>query len=141
MDRWAKEGARRLENLAQMNCTKGLSGHSRGMSGIEVIIALGILGLIGVVFLGSLSTALKVSYLADEKSVAESLAQSEMEYVKSQDYEDAPWSYNTSSNGYTIQVAADALNNPDDGIQRITVIIYHDTKEVLTLEDYKVDRD
>jgi len=157
MARWAKEGARRLKNLAQINCTKGLRGHSKGISGIEVIIALGILGLVAVVFLSGLSTALKASYLADERSVAESLARSEMEYVKSQEYEEgASPSYEKTDvespvySGYTVSVDAppidpdtgDPLGNPSDdmGIQEITVTVKHADKEVFILEDYKVAR-
>ena len=97
MARWAKEGARRLKNLTQINSTEGLRGYSKGMSGIEVIIALGILGLAAIVFLSGLSTALKATYLADERSVAQSLARSEMEYVKSQRYCDVAWDYTITS--------------------------------------------
>lgn len=141
MARWAKEGARRLKNLAQMNCTRCLRGHSKGMSGIEVIIALGILGLVAIVFLSGLSTALKASYLADERSVAESLARSEMEYVKSQEYETTEYDVIPDvPDDYSIQVTAESLDTPDDGIQKITVTVSHDSEVVFTLEGYKADR-
>jgi len=145
-----------------------LRGNSKGVGLIEVIIALAILGIVAVAFLGGLSTALHATFIADERSVAQSLATSQMEYVKSQGYitndvqaeypkldsSDVPGGYNIKSldrNGnvfddgvHIIGVPWDAANgtvsSKDDGIQKVTVIIYHDTKKVLTLEDYKVNR-
>jgi len=119
------------------------TGNSKGVSAIEVIIALAILGIIAVAFLGGLSTALNATSIADERSVAQSLAQSQMEYIKSQDYVYDATEYDVISDvpdGYTIQVVAEPLNTPDDGIQKITITIKHQGNEVLTLEDYKVDR-
>ena len=40
---------------------------------------------------------------------------------------------------YSVSIYADPLNNPDDGIQKITVTVKHHDKEVITLESYKVD--
>jgi len=140
------------------------------MSGIEVIVALGILGLVAVVFLGGLSTALKGSYLADEKSVAESLARSEMEYVKSQEYSTDAWSYSVDTSGsssaavpswfdsshalsseyggYSVEVGAEDFDADEDGdadaddegIRRITAVVKHNSEEVFVLASYKVDR-
>ena len=117
---------------------RGLVVSRKGMTGIEVIVALGLLGLTAVVFLGGLSTALKASYLADERSVAESLARSEMEYVKSQPYSTDPWSYTVTTSGssatagpswfdpghalsaecagYSVQVSAEDFDADGDGV-------------------------
>jgi len=65
----------------------------KGFTLVEVIIALAILGVIGIAFLGALATASKSVVVADEQATSESLARSEMEYVKSQDYSCADWSY------------------------------------------------
>jgi prepilin-type N-terminal cleavage/methylation domain-containing protein len=64
-----------------------------GFTLIEVIIALGLLGVIGIAFLGTLATSSSGIIVSDERATAESLARSEMEYVKSHDYGVAPWSY------------------------------------------------
>jgi type II secretory pathway pseudopilin PulG len=149
---------------------KGLGTWRKGMTGIEVLVALGILGLVAVVFLGGLSTALKASYLADERSVAESLARSEMEYVKSQEYSTDAWSYTVTTSGssstaqpswfdpghalsaeyagYSVEVGAEdfdadedgELDADDEGIRRITDAVKHNSEEIFVLASYKVDR-
>ena len=123
--------------------SKALKGSSRGISIVEVLIAVAILGLLSVAFLGGLLTAFKAISSADEHSVAQNLAQGQMEYVKSQDYVYDAISYNAISDiptNYTIQVAAESLHTPDDGIQKITVTVSHQADVVFILEGYKVDR-
>lgn len=121
-----------------------LRGKSRGAGAIEAIIALGILGLVAVAFIGGLSTTLKAVSVADEQSTAQAIAQSEMEYVKSLPYEYGTTGYGTDPNlalnGYAFAAVAAPLHDPDDGIQKVMVTVKHHDKEVLTLEDYKVDR-
>lgn len=78
-----------------------LRGNSRGVTLIEVLIAVAILGLVAVAFLSALATASTAIIIADERTTAESLARSELEYVKSQDFSlpcpGSPWSYQASS--------------------------------------------
>jgi len=131
-----------------------------------VIIALAILGVIAVAFLGGLMTSLKAVSIADERSTAQSLAQSQMEYVKSQDYSSAPaggdvtyLKIDLSENPYyfvkSINQAGDTVDDikgvpwdtengqpstNDEGLQKVTIIVQHSDKGVFTLEDYKVDR-
>lgn len=137
----------------------------KGFTLIEVIIALAILGIIGIAFLGALATASKAVAIADERASSESLARSEMEYVKSQDYSLADWSYelpsgtsptgqfpdwwdfddpHTLPDGYTgfiVTVNAVPLHATDDGIQKITVTIkYLDDDTIIDLEGYKTAR-
>ena len=127
---------------------KKLNRNQKGQTLIEVLIAVALLGMIAVAFLGGLVTVFRADIIADERSVAQSLATSQMEYVKSLLYEyGASPSYEQTDvpspdhPGYTISVAAEPLHDPDDGIQKITLIICRDTpKELLTLEGYKVSR-
>ncbi len=138
---------------------KALRGNSKGVGALEVIIALAILGVTASAFLSGLFTAFRADIIADERSVAQSLAASEMEYVESQDYSGGNWSYTVASSGstspnepswfnpsralpsncdgYSADVAATEL---DTGLQEISAVIYHNANEVLTLKDYKVDR-
>ncbi len=136
--------------------------NEKGFSLIEVMIAIALLGIIGVAFLGALATASNAIFIADERATAESLARSQMEYVKNQDYSIAPWEYELplpadwpedslpswwednpstlpeSCDGYTVNVTAKPLPGEDDYIQKITVTIKHLEKpDVITLEGYR----
>lgn len=130
---------------------------SKGFSLIEVIIAMALLGIIGIAILGGLATASRTIFIADEQATAESLARSQMEAIKKAAYDaiNNPPNYSTSKisgipAGYDITITAQRLNpkgddpNNDDGIQLITVRVYHDDPNklnpVLKLEGYKVDR-
>jgi type II secretory pathway pseudopilin PulG len=74
-----------------------LRGSSRGVIAIEVIIGLVIMGIVAAAFLSGLATTLNATRIADEHSTAQSLAQSQMEYVKSRGYATDQWSYAVSS--------------------------------------------
>jgi len=125
--------------------------NEKGFTLIEVLVSLVLLGIIGAAFLGSLGTASNAIFVADEQATAESLARSQMEYVKNQDYIDysieghEEYEKITPSAGYDVYIAVDLLDpendglDDDDGIQKIIVTINHG-KEVITLVDYKVDR-
>ena len=134
---------------------KAFRGRSRGLSMLEVVIAIGLLGIIAVSILTALLTASAALVIADRRATADSLARSQMEYVKddsSNPYdENDPQSYeqdNVESIDYPgcfISVSAEPLHSPDDGIQLITVTITYyilgtENKKVerqFTLEDYK----
>jgi len=135
----------------------------RGFGLVEVIIALGLLGVIGIAFLGALATASNAIIVSDKRTTAESLARSEMEYVKSQDYIDYSMDphdvYDTlsSQSDYSIETSVEPFNpdgggsengvyneyggvfEQDDGIQLITVtvIFIPENKEIIELKGYK----
>lgn len=116
----------------------------RGITLVEVLVALALLGLIASAFLMAISTATKAIYIADERTTAESLARSQLEYVKELPYEYDATEYAIDTGltlgKYSLTVAVYWLHFPnDDGIQKITVTVQHHDYEVLTLEGYKVD--
>jgi prepilin-type N-terminal cleavage/methylation domain-containing protein len=139
--------------------------NEKGFSLIEIMIALALLGVIAVAFLGALATASNTIIVTDKHATAESLARSEMEFVKKQDYSSAPWNYTVTSsgrsstdppdnwwttspppllssdyNGYTVTVSAGLLqlHATDDGIQKITITVKHiSDDEVIILKGYK----
>ena len=123
------------------------TGRESGVTFIETVVALAILGVIAVAFLNGLTTTSKSVFIADEHTTAESLAQSQMEWVKN-----ASYSYNATTYSsapipsgkdylnYSTLITAEPLRNPDDGIQKIIVTIKRSDKGVTKLEGYKVDR-
>lgn len=125
---------------------KGWRKGEVGLTLIETLVALAILGTISVSFLNGLTTATKSVYLADEHSTAVSLAQSQMEWLKNTSYSynatyaAAPLPDEKDYLNYSVVIAAEPLHNPDDGIQKIIVTIKRSEEAVIRLEGYKVDR-
>lgn len=58
----------------------------KGFSFIEILVGLALLGIIGVAFLSGLFTTFKGVAVSQEKVTTESLAKSQAEYIKAQDY-------------------------------------------------------
>jgi prepilin-type N-terminal cleavage/methylation domain-containing protein len=159
-----------LENVGKMKrvrlssqLRKAFRGSSRGFTLIEVLIALALMGIIAIAFLSALTTSSAAFIVADERATSESLARSQMEYVKNQDYIDYsdpdrdPQDYDVLAvypEGYAIEVVAEPIDpdtgepynegegafERDDGIQNITVTVSHNDKVIITMEGYKVDR-
>ncbi len=118
-----------------------------GVTLTETIVALGILGTIAVPFLSGQAAASKAIFIVDEQATAESLAQSQMEWVKNTDYvydateyPPAPISDDKDYSNYSVTITAEPLRSPDDGIQKITIAVSHSGGAVMRLEGYKVDR-
>ena len=132
---------------------KDFRGSSRGFSMLEVVIAIALLGIIAVSVLSALQTAALALISADRRATAESLARTQMEWVRYSDYDDDlaeghpqysldPQIQGTLPPDFSVVTTAIRLNkdvdpNDDDGIQEITVTVSHDGRVVVTLEDYK----
>ena len=119
-----------------MEMTKSESGASL----IETVVALALLGVIGVSFLGALATSSNSRLIADEHASARILAESQMEDIKKQTY---AFSYDpvpvpADYPGYYAVVDIDNLRNGN--IQKITVTIGHHNRDITSLESYKVNR-
>ena len=125
----------------------GLNRRELGITFLETVIALAILGAVSVSFLNGLTSASKSVFIVDKKTTAEIIAQSQMEWVKN-----ASYSYNATSYSavpipdgkdylqYSSVVSAEPVHTPDDGIQKITVSIQRSGESVYFLQGYKVDR-
>ena len=141
---------------------KAFQGRSRGFTLIEIVIAIALLGVVAIAILSSLSTASIALIIADKRATAESLARSQLEFVKNQPYNPAPnggeATYPEISgipDGYTIgsvnrddEIVEDVIGIPwdsgnntalyeDNGLQRIKVIVSRDSEVVITMENYK----
>ena len=129
-----------------------MRGNETGVTLIETLVALALLSIIAVVFLGGLTTVATATLIANEQATAESLARSQMEYVKSQgyiDYTDPEHEeyveFETVPVSYSVDFTVETIDDPDtgqplEGIQKITVIVSRNDDPVLTLEGYKVAR-
>jgi len=134
--------------LFQMGRKPGIFAcRESGVTLIETVVALAILGVIAVAFLNGLATTSRAVFIADERTTAESLAQSQMEWAKNVDYvydateySPAPMPGGKDYTKYSATIVAEPLHNPDDGIQKIAVTVKHSDKEVIKLEGYKADR-
>ena len=144
----------RLDSQAR----KAFQDSSRGFTMIEVLIAIAILGIISIGFLGALATTSLSVGRADERTVAESLARKQMEYVKNQVYQAAltggiatyqkisgiPEGYSIWSVNRNGTVVADIVGIPwdsannrpvnmpadkDVGLQKIALVIKHKDRE------------
>jgi prepilin-type N-terminal cleavage/methylation domain-containing protein len=65
---------------------KAFQGRSRGFTLVEVLITIALIGAISVAFFSFMSAATSALVHADERTIAESLARSQMEYAKNQGY-------------------------------------------------------
>ena len=134
--------------MVQMNrILKRVAGGESGTTFIETVVALALLGIIAAAFLSGLATTSRASIIIDEQATAESLGRSQMEWAKMIAYTVNATAYSPASipsgedyTGYSASIAAQSLNIPDDGIQKINVTVKHYDKEVIQLEGYKVDR-
>ena len=68
---------------------RAFQGSSRGFSLIEVAIAIALIGILAVAIMGALSYASTVLIMTDRQATAESLAKSQMEFIKNQEYDPA----------------------------------------------------
>ncbi len=114
---------------------------------LETAVALAVLGMVAVALLTGLAGAQRATMLAEGRSVAVSLAQSQMEHLKTVAYVSGAASYTPAAvpsagdyTGYSVSIAAAPLNVPDDGVQKITVTVARGGQQVLTMYGYKGNR-
>jgi prepilin-type N-terminal cleavage/methylation domain-containing protein len=111
----------------------------KGLSLIETIAAVAILGIISVAFLSALATTSNARATNDERTSAKILAESIIENIKTDAYSpDYTPVIPPEFPGYTAGVITTTERNGN--IQKISVTVSHQGHEVLTLESYKVDR-
>jgi len=124
---------------------------------METVVALAILGIVGVAFLNALSTSSKAVIMSQQNVAAESLAKSQVEYIKTQNYipvakygtGSPPKYYQTiaipadlASHGYSIEInPPETIIPPNETgpfeLQHIKVVIKCNGQGVLTVSVYR----
>ncbi len=118
----------------------------KGFALIETLVALALLGVIAVVFLGGIGTATKATIIADEQTTAESLVRSEIEYVKNCTYQYSATQYPVDPSinipdGWSMPApAVELVHATDDGIQKVTITVERNGEQKFSAQIYKVDR-
>lgn len=129
----------------------------KGFTLIEVLVGVAIFAAIGVALMTGLSTGYKSVGISQERTYAESLAKSQIEYIKTQDYisvvnydpNDPEKSYGITNipthmvaAGYTVEVNPPETIEPAGvsgyELQGITVKIKHHGATKLTITFYRV---
>jgi Tfp pilus assembly protein PilV len=127
------EGLARVKKRAQDQGGLGL---------VETLVAMAILGTSVVAFVVALSTGSIAVGEQGEEIVAQSLVRTQLEYTKSYPYDAEATTYPVvdSPDGYTISVAVASVPDTDADIQKITVTVFRESENIVTIEDYKVNR-
>jgi type II secretory pathway pseudopilin PulG len=118
----------------------------RGETLIEVVIAIGVIGIVMVGFLGALRGGMMTLISTDERQTAVSLAQSQMENVRMQpfltSYTPAPVPAEYA--GYSVAISADSINTRDVNMQNVKITVSHQGRAIImapgcTLESFRVN--
>jgi type II secretory pathway pseudopilin PulG len=117
----------------------------KGISLVETIAAVAILGIIAVAFLSALANTSSARATNDERTSAKILAETILENIKRENYSalydpDIVWPLEIRAKfpGYT--PSFDITNERNGNIQKIIITISHHNHDVLSLESHKVDR-
>lgn len=128
---------------------KRISRKENGVSLIEVLVAVALMASIGCVILYSLNTTNRVTRLTNEKTMAESLAQAQLEDIVRADFDDVNQppvypeigypdpSYTIVINPQHITFDNHTATTTATGLQKITVEIYYDGNLMTTTEAFK----
>jgi len=116
--------------------------NQKGISLVETIVAVAILGTAVIAFVVSLSVGSLATNELDKETIAQGLAQTQMEYIKNYLYNPEATTYPvlTPPATYSVTVNVSAVLGADTNIQKITVTVSKDGVILLTISDYKVNR-
>lgn len=113
--------------------------NEKGLGLVEAVVAVAVTGVTVVAFVAALSTGSIAVAELDQEVVAQRLTRTQLEFIKGSAYDTSYTSISTPA-GYTISIDVDSIPGADSDIQEITVTIFRDGNEILTVEDYKVNR-
>jgi Tfp pilus assembly protein PilV len=114
----------------------------RGLGLVETLVAVAVLGTAVVAFVVSLSAGSLAVSEQDTETIAQTLAQTQMEYIKNYPFNAAAITYPVveTPDSYSINVGVSPVEGADANIQKITVDILQYGSSVFLVSDYKVNR-
>ncbi|MFA5309620.1 MAG: type II secretion system protein [Dehalococcoidales bacterium] len=114
----------------------------RGFGLAETLVAVAVLGTAVVAFVVSLSAGSLAVSEQDKETVAQTLAQTQMEYIKNYPFNPGAATYPAvaAPAGYTITINVNPVSGTDTNIQKITVNILRSGTSIFLVSDYKVKR-
>lgn len=133
---------------------KNNGSQESGFALIDALVAVIVLGMVAAVFIVGLSSVSRADFIINGRSGAESLARSQMESIKAQDYVSfaipghGDYDLISVPTAYTIEVTTVPIERStgqalgpeqDNGVQLITVTVKRDDESIITLESFKVN--
>ena len=115
--------------------------NQKGSTLIEVVVALALLGIIAGAFLSALATTSSSRTVSTEHAAGRILAASQMDMILNLPYSSTnyePFALPPEYDGYAMLI--DVHNMFDGNLQKITITVKHNDKDVTKLESYKVIR-
>jgi prepilin-type N-terminal cleavage/methylation domain-containing protein len=119
----------------------------KGFTLIEVLVTLGIVGILGASFLSSLTNSTRAVIQTDQMDTGRALAQSMMEYVKEQKYSGSGYANSTALTAqypeFNVSIAIStpgSAGQRDALIQNVTITVTQNGKTITTLEGFKTKR-
>jgi Tfp pilus assembly protein PilV len=118
-----------------------ISDSQKGLGLVETLVAVAIIGTALVTFISSLSSgAISVSD-NEQETIAQSLAQSQIEYTQNLAFSPAgAYPAITTPAGYSVTVNTGSVAGTDVNIQKITVTVLRNGISIFTVSSYKVNR-
>ena len=116
------------------------SQHGIGL--VETLVAVAILGTSVVAFIVSLSAGSLTANELNRETMAQGLAQTQIEYTKNYAFIPGATTYPVLAVPATYSVSVDVFDVPgtDTNIQKVTVTVQKDSETILTVSNYKVNR-
>ncbi len=111
----------------------------RGVSLLETLLGLGLLGVIGIGFLTSLATSSSTTRTLDVRVDAEAMVRSQLEDIRSRPYASSYSVTVVPPPGFTLSIVTQQLDGGNN-LQQVTAKVAQGASTVMRLNTYKARR-